>query len=172
MVKFINFKYLIDIEDYKNSTLKNLLHPVKSLFTLKNLLRKKLVFENLNFTSSSDLAFSGLEHTNSIERPGKQSVIFSADAALTTLSLHLLLQADFQLYLLTLSLFPGNKTRLHRRCFHLMLIIKYSASIPAFVLLRLLSTRVFKTPSLGLIYILHQRKIYKGQSLSTIVLIG
>jgi len=103
------------------------------LFTLKNLLRKKLVFEKSEFLKTFNLAYSGLEHTNSIKKPGKQGMILSANAVLTTLSLPLPLKTDFQLYLLTLSLFSGDKTRQHRRCFCFLQIIKYSASIPAFV---------------------------------------
>lgn len=40
---------LIAIEDYKNSILKDLLHPAKSLISPKKLTQEKLVFENLNF---------------------------------------------------------------------------------------------------------------------------
>ncbi len=59
-------------EDYKDSILENLLHPAKSLFSLKKLVRKILVFENMNFNHPSDLAFSGLEMRYSNEIPKKE----------------------------------------------------------------------------------------------------
>ena len=67
--KVYKLQSLIAFEGYKNSTLKNLLHPAKSLFSLKNLLRKKLVFEKPEFLKTLNLAFSGLEIRYSTEIP-------------------------------------------------------------------------------------------------------